>query len=91
MLTHLLAIIDLGGLPQPNTNNTVSTVLNLVFMLAASIAVLMIVIGGLRYILAHGDPSAVAQARNSMLYALVGLIIIMVAFSIVTFVVRWIA
>jgi len=91
MLTHLLAIIDLGGLPQPNTNNTVSTALNLVFMLAASIAVLMIVIGGLRYILAHGDPSAVAQARNSMLYALVGLIIIMVAFSIVTFVVRWIA
>lgn len=87
-IAMLADILDTSGLPRPHTDNTIDIVLNLVFALAASIAVLMIAIGGLRYILAHGDPGAVAQARNSMLYALVGLVVIMIAFSIVTFVVR---
>jgi hypothetical protein len=50
-------------------------------------AVMIIVIAGLRYILAHGDPSATATARNAILYAVIGLLVSMAAFSIVTFVV----
>lgn len=62
--------------------------LSVVFALAASIAVLMIVIAGFRYILAHGDSNAMAQARNSIIYAVVGLVVIMAAYAIVTFVVK---
>lgn len=87
-LYTIASTIDTSGLPRPNTDNTIDTALNLVFAIAASIAALMVVIGGFRYILAHGDSNAVAQARKTVLYAIIGLVVIMVAFSIVTFVIR---
>jgi hypothetical protein len=83
------AIIDTGPLPKANADShTLSTVLNLVFGTVASIAVLIIVVSGFRYIVAHGDPSATAQARNGVIYAVVGLLITMAAYSIVIFVVK---
>jgi len=89
-LLHIIAeIIDTSGLPKPAADNSYwDTVLDLVFAIAAAIAGLMVVIGGFRYILAHGDSNAVAQARKTILYSIVGLVVIMVAFSIVTFVIR---
>jgi hypothetical protein len=89
-LIHITAstIIDTSGLPQPNTSNTIQTVLDMVFAISASVAVLMTVIGGFRYIIARGDPSATASARNTILYAVVGLVVVMAAYSIVTFVVK---
>ena len=82
------AIVDTSGLPKPNTSTTIDKALNIVFALSASMAVLVIVIAGFRYILAHGDPNATAQARNAILYSVVGLVVIMVAFSIVTLVAK---
>jgi hypothetical protein len=76
------------GLPQPNTANTIPTILNIVFAMSASIALLMIVISGFRYIVAHGDPNATAAAKKGVLYAIVGLVVVMSAYSIVTFVVK---
>jgi hypothetical protein len=81
-------VIDTSGLPQPNTSNTIQTVLDMVFAISASVAVLMTVIGGFRYIIARGDPNATASARNTILYAIVGLVVVMAAYSIVTFVVK---
>jgi len=85
-LRIVAAIIDISGLPRPG-GDTINIVLNVVFGVSASIAVLMIVIGGFRYIVAHGDPNQTASAKNSILYALVGLVVVMAAYSIVTFVV----
>lgn len=81
-------VLDTSCLPHPDTSNTIPNALNIVFALAASIAVLIIVVSGFRYIAAHGDPNATAQARNSIFYAVVGLLVTMTAFSIVTFVVK---
>jgi hypothetical protein len=82
-------LLDTSCLPTAQANDTtVATIMNIVLATVASIAVLIIVIAGFRYIVAHGEPSAVAQARMAILYALVGLIITMVAFAIVTFVVK---
>lgn len=89
--TIFAAIVDTSGLPKPNTANTITTILDIVFGLAASIALLLVVIGGFRYITAHGDPNATAQARNTVLYAVIGLLVTMAAYSIVTFVVRNVA
>jgi len=82
------SIIDTSSLPQPNTGSTENEIVTLVFQLSASIAVLMVVIGGFRYIIARGDPNATASARNTILYAIVGLVVVMAAYSIVTFVVK---
>ncbi len=81
------AILDYSQLPQPNTDNTISHVLSIVFGITAGIAVLMVVIGGFRYIAAHGDPNGVAQARQTIIYSAVGLVVTMAAYAIVTFVV----
>ncbi len=80
-------ILDYSSLPNHSPGNVIASILNIVFAITASISVLMIVIGGMRYITAHGDASATERARSTIIYAVVGLVITMAAFSIVTFVI----
>ena len=49
-------------------------------------SVIMLVYGGLRYILSGGDSKKVTDAKNTVLYAIIGLIISLLAFAIVNFV-----
>jgi len=91
MNTLLASILNYTNLPQPNTNSTISNVLSLVFSITAAISVLMVIIGGFRYVAAHGDPSATAQARQTIMYAVIGLVVTMAAYSIVLFVIKGIA
>ena len=58
----------------------------LIFVIGA-ISVLMIIIGALRYTLSAGNPSATTGAKDTILYAVVGLIVATLAFAIVQFVV----
>lgn len=75
-------------LPTGNlTNNSVRSGLQLVFGFAGSLAVLIIVVAGLRYVSSAGDPKGAAKARSAVIFAVVGLVISAVAFSIVTFVI----
>lgn len=69
-------------------NNQVANALEIVFGVMGALAVLMIVIAGLRYMLAGGDPSKVANARNTIIYSVIGLVVALTAYSIVYFVVR---
>jgi len=92
---HLMAAtptgIDTSTLPNSGskdpTQSAITIVLSIVFAITASIAMLMIVIAGFRYVTAHGDPKGVAQARDTILYSVVGLLVSMAAYSIVTFVI----
>lgn len=70
------------------TQATFTDVLQLVFGLLGAIALLMVTIGGLKYVSSQGDPQATAKAKNTILYAIVGLVVAIAAFSIVTFVVQ---
>lgn len=90
MLQRIIAgVIDTGGIPHPAANDgTITKVLDIVFSFSGGIAVLIIVVAGFRYILAHGDPNATAQAKMAIIYALVGLVVVMTAYSIVAFVVK---
>ena len=54
--------------------------------LAGVIAVFVIIISGIQMATSQGDAQKVAKAKNSLLYAVVGLVIAIVAFAIVTFV-----
>jgi hypothetical protein len=56
--------------------------------IAGVAAVIMIVIGGIRFMVSGGDPSSVASARNSIIFALVGLVVIAAAESIFLFVIH---
>jgi hypothetical protein len=80
---------DKNPLPHVGAgNDQIHTIVNIVLGIAGSLALLFIVIGGLRYILSQGDPNGVARARDTVIYALVGLVITMTAYGIITFVVN---
>ena len=61
-------------------------IINAVISLVGIIAVIMIVVGGQRYATSQGDPGQAKQAKDMILYSVVGLIIAMLAFAIVNFV-----
>lgn len=88
-LLDILAQINAQPLPAPRADSgALATIVNIVFSVAGSVALLMIVIGGFRYILAHGDPNSVSQAKKTILYAIIGLLVVMAAYAIVAFVVK---
>jgi multisubunit Na+/H+ antiporter MnhB subunit len=51
-----------------------------------AIAVIMIVIGGIRYTLSNGESAAITGAKNTILYAVIGLVVALLAYAIVNFV-----
>ena len=52
-----------------------------------AVAVIMIVIGGVRYTVSNGDSNAVTGAKNTIMYAIVGLVVAIIAYALVNFVV----
>lgn len=72
------------NLPKVGAGTTqVQQILAIVFGAIAALAVLMIVIAGLRMITAQGNPQEVAKARSTILYAIIGLVIALTAEAIV--------
>lgn len=63
-----------------------STVINIALYFIGAISVLMIIIGGVRYTMSAGNEKAVGAAKNTILYAVVGLVVALLAFAIVNFV-----
>ena len=70
----------------PSVESTVRTVINLLSLIVGIVAVIMIIIGGLKYITSSGDSNNVSSAKNTILYAIVGLVIVALAQVIVRFV-----
>lgn len=68
------------------SGSTLQNVINIVLAIAASVALLLITIAGFKYVMSQGNPDEVAQAKNQIIYALVGLVITMAAFGITTFI-----
>ncbi len=62
----------------------------LLFIIGA-LSVVMIIVGGFKYITSSGDPSKVGSAKNTILYAVIGLVLSLLAYAIVQFVVGRIA
>ncbi|HEY5550156.1 MAG TPA: pilin [Candidatus Saccharimonadales bacterium] len=69
-------------------NNLIRKVINLLSLVVGIVAVIMIIIGGLRYITSGGSDTGVTSAKNTILYAIIGLIIVALAQLLVRFVLR---
>lgn len=75
------------GLPQIAASDAnLQVVLQIVFGLVGAIAVVMIIVGSLRYVASQGNPQEAAKARGTLLYAILGLVIAVIAELLVTFV-----
>jgi len=81
---------SIGGSPEdtPSLGSQVEIIVNILLFLLGSIAVIMIIIGGIRFATANGDQSVVTSAKNTILYAVIGLIVAILAYAIVNFVLQ---
>ena len=62
-------------------------VTNTILYVVGIIAVVMLIIGGIKYVVSGGDSKKVTDAKNTVLYAIIGLVIAFLAFAIVNFVI----
>ncbi len=65
----------------------IKIVVNVLLFLLGAIAVIMIIIGGIRYATSNGDSSQTKAAKDTILYAVIGLIVAIMAYAIVNFIV----
>lgn len=63
------------------------TVTNVLLFIIGAIAVIMLVIGGIRYTTSNGQSDQVTAAKNTILYAVVGIIVAILAYAVVNFVI----
>lgn len=76
-----------GGTGAVSFEENFKTITNTILYILGAVAVLMIIIGGVRYVVSGGDSSAVSGAKNTILYAVIGLVVAMLAFAIVNFII----
>jgi hypothetical protein len=67
-------------------NNLVTTIINIFSLVVGILAVIMIIWGGFRFITSGGDSTKVTSARNTIIYAIIGLVIVALAQTIAKFV-----
>ena len=69
------------------TNGVFVTIANTLIFVVGAVAVLYLIIGGLRYVVSNGDSKSVEAAKNTILYAIIGIVVAVVSFALVKFVI----
>lgn len=73
---------------QSTLPQLIKRIVDIMLFLIGAISVLMVVVGGIRYVTSGGDPQQVKAAKDTVLYAVIGLVIAILAYAIVSFVVN---
>lgn len=66
----------------------IQTIINVLLFAIGAISVIMIIVGGIRYVLSNGNSSQINSAKDTVLYAVIGLIVALLAYAIVGFVIN---
>lgn len=61
-------------------------IINLLITIAGIISVIMIIVGGIKYTTSGGDAKAISSGKDTLVYAVIGLVISIMAYAIVNFV-----
>lgn len=73
--------------PVTGESGVLRKVLLMISYVAGVAAVIMVLLGGLKFITANGDPNSITSARNTVLYALIGVVVFLLSQIIVRFVI----
>lgn len=81
--------IDAGqvNLPQVSAEGAVQTILNTVYTWAGIICVIIIIVAGFLYVTSAGNAATVKKAKDALFGAVIGLVVVALAFAITTFVI----
>jgi len=80
-----------GGSQKDNlfgSGGIFTVIANTLIFLVGAIAVIFLIIGGLRYVISNGDSKNVTAAKDTILYAIVGIVVAVISFALVQFVVN---
>ena len=73
--------------PSPvSVQGGVTQIINALLWIIGVVSVIMIIVGGLRYVLSAGDPKNTQAAKDTILYAVIGVVVALLAYAIVNFV-----
>ncbi len=80
-----------GGTGAKNQGNqvavTIRTVINILLFFIGAFAVIMIIIAGFRLVASNGDSNTVSSAKNTIIYAVLGIVVAFLAFALTNFVI----
>jgi hypothetical protein len=72
--------------PEGRLNGLITSIINILSVIVGIVAVIMIIVGGFKFITSGGDSGKITSARQTVIYALIGLVIVALAQFIVRFV-----
>lgn len=75
------------NIPNGTGDQVLQAGLNIAYLVGGIIAVIVIIIAGFTLVTNGGEPEAIKKAKNMILYAVIGLVVIMIAFTVTWFVV----
>ena len=88
-LLYFAALINQNTAKIPSASGfSLNNVLNTAYLWAGAIAVIVIVIGGFYYVLSLNNAQRVARAKNAILSATIGLVVVLMAFAITNIVIK---
>ena len=79
---------DCNADAEGQVNTIIESVINILSVLVGVASVIMIMIGGFKYVTSNGDSNSIGSAKNTILYAIIGLVVVAMAQTIVQFTVR---
>ena len=96
LMPFFVLAINITNIPQPVNNNTplVPSVIigyvvdYLVWPIAVAAIVIMFIIAGIKFLTAQGEPAQLQSARSAFAWGVVGVIVVLVGFSIIA-TVKW--
>lgn len=75
------------GIPATDAGKVIANGLNVFYFISGAIAVIVIILSGLTFVISRGDPGSIKKAKDTLLYAVAGLIVILCAFAITQFII----
>lgn len=82
------AVCKDGARDPDSANKLIGTIVNVLLFLVGTLSVIMIIVSGIWYVTSNGDATKVTRAKNTLTYAIVGLLVALLAFAIVNWVLK---
>lgn len=76
-----------GGANTSNITDIIKNVTNVLMFILGAISVIMMIVGGIKYTTSNGNAEQVKSAKNTIMYAIVGLVVAIFGYAIVRFVI----
>lgn len=76
-----------GRTPGGDLVSLITTISNTILLLVGVVAVLFLILGGFQYISSAGNPETIGKAKHTILYAVIGILVTLVAWAGVNFII----